>query len=193
MLTTIMPLLSDTDADVRRWAAIATASSARIFTGQSIDALLAAMGTAAPSDWGVFAAELGRIGMATPEVFARVEQTLASGLPPVVSSAQVVRPARRVARPADAAKIEGAARGLEALTRVSGKVAPLSAPMRVRGSTSWWRRPMRAARPPSPGRDGWRCRRCAMPAWWTAGWRARRRVTPTTKCGGWRWWRRAHR
>ena len=37
-----------------------------------------------------------------------------------------------MARPSDAVKVEGAARGLEALTRVNGKVAPLSADARAR-------------------------------------------------------------
>ena len=131
LLTQILPLLSDPNADVRRWAAIASASSARIFPGQSIEALLTALGTTVPADWGVFAAQLGRIGMPAPEVFARVEQALAAGLP-VAASAPAARPARPVARAADAAKIEGAARGLEALTRVNGKVAPLSADTRAR-------------------------------------------------------------
>lgn len=128
----ILPLLSDPNADVRRWAAIATASSARIFSGQAIDALLAALGPAPPADWAVFAAELGRISMPGPEVFATAEKALASALPPVTSRAQVVRPARRIARAADAVKIEGAARGLEALTRVNGKVAPITADTRSR-------------------------------------------------------------
>jgi hypothetical protein len=132
MLTQILPLLSDTNAEVRRWAAIATASSARIFSSQSIDALVTALGPAAPADWAVFAGELGRIVVPTPEVFARVEAALASGLPTVTSSAQIVRPARRLVRGAGAVKVEGAARGLEALTRVSGKVAPLAGETRSR-------------------------------------------------------------
>ncbi len=38
LLTTILPLLADPDADVRRWAAIAAASSARVFPVQAVDA-----------------------------------------------------------------------------------------------------------------------------------------------------------
>ncbi len=132
LATQILPLLSDPNVEVRRWAAIAAASSARIFSGQALDALLAALGAAAPADWAVFAAELGRISMPAPDAFSKVEKALASALPPVASTAQVVRPVRRVARAADAVKIEGAARGLEALTRVNGKVAPLTADTRSR-------------------------------------------------------------
>ena len=132
LLTQILPLLADQNADVRRWAAIAAASSARVFPMQAVDALVAALGSAAPADWAVFAAELGRITMPTPDMFARVENALAAGLPPVTSSAQVVRPARTVVRTGDAGRIEGAARGLEALTRVSAKVAPLTADTRSR-------------------------------------------------------------
>ncbi len=132
LVTQVLPLLADSNADVRRWAAIAAASSARVFPVQAVDALVAALDSAAPADWAVFAAELGRIAMPTPDMFARVEKTLAAGLPPVTSSAQVVRPARPVVRNGGAAKIEGAARGLEALTRVSSKVAPLTAETRSR-------------------------------------------------------------
>ncbi len=131
LLTQILPLLSDPNADVRRWAAIAAASSARIFPGQSIEALLTALGTTVPADWGVFAAQLGRIGMPTPEEFARVEKALAAGLPAITSAAGA-RPVARPARAADAPKVEGAARGLEALTRLSGKVAVLTADTRLR-------------------------------------------------------------
>ena len=132
LATQILPLLSDPNAEVRRWAAIAAASSARIFSGQAIDALLTALGTAAPADWAVFAAELGRISMPGPDVFATVEKALASALPAVTSGAQVVRPKRRVARAADAVRIEGAARGLESLTRLNGKVASITADTRSR-------------------------------------------------------------
>jgi cyclophilin family peptidyl-prolyl cis-trans isomerase/HEAT repeat protein len=131
LLTQILPLLADPNADVRHWAAIAAASSARIVPGQSIEALLAALATTVPADWGVFAAQLGRLTMPGPEVFARVEKALASALP-AAASAQAGRPARAVARTADARKLEGAARGLEALTRVNGRVAPLSADTRAR-------------------------------------------------------------
>ena len=131
LLTLILPLLSDPNADVRHWAAIATASSARIFPGQAIEALLTALAKTEPSDWGGFAAQLGRISMPTPEVFARVEKVLASGLP-VVTPVPGARAGVRLGRAADAPKVEGAARGLEALTRLSGKVAPLAADTRAR-------------------------------------------------------------
>ncbi|HUU36204.1 MAG TPA: HEAT repeat domain-containing protein, partial [Vicinamibacterales bacterium] len=132
LLTQILPLLSDPDADVRHWAAIAAASSAKVFPMQAVDALTAALGTAAPADWAVFAAELGRITMPTAQMFAGVEKTLAAALPPVTSRTQAVRPARRVVRNDEAAKIEGAARGLEALTRVNGTVAAVTADTRAR-------------------------------------------------------------
>lgn len=127
LLSQILPLLSDPDADVRRWAAIAAASSAKVFPLQAVDALTAALGSAAPADWAVFAAELGRIAMPTAEMFASVEMSLAAALPPVRSTTQAVRPARTVIRNAEAARIEGAARGLEALTRVNAKVASVTA------------------------------------------------------------------
>ena len=132
LLTQILPLLSDPDADVRHWAAIAAASSAKVFPMQAVDALTAALGTAAPADWAVFAAELGRITMPTAQMFAGVAKTLAAALPPVTSRTQAVRPARRVVRNDEAAKIEGAARGLEALTRVNGTVAAVTAYTRAR-------------------------------------------------------------
>jgi len=157
LLTLILPLLSDANADVRRWAAVATAGSARIFPGQSIEALLAALDTTVPANWGVFAAELGRISMLTPEVFARVEKALASGLP-AITSVPGARAGARLARAADAPKIEGAARGLEALTRVSGKVAPLSADTRARLSAV-------VETPDAPGtRSRARTRRLALSA-----------------------------
>ncbi len=132
LLNDIMPLLTDQDLDVRRWASIATANSARLFTAPAIDGLTRVMDTAKPADWGLYAAALGRIAMATPDEFQRVEKTLAAVLPAPASSGQVVpaRPRAAVAR--DAAQIEGAARGLEALTRLSGKVAPLGADARSR-------------------------------------------------------------
>lgn len=125
LLNDIMPLLTDQDAEVRRWAAISTANSARLFTMPAIDELIRVMGTAKPADWGLYAAALGRIAMATPDQFRRVEQTLAAGLPAPALGAQVVPGRARVAVARDVAQVEGAARGLEALTRISGKVAPL--------------------------------------------------------------------
>ena len=157
LLTQILPLLSDPNADVRHWAAIAAASSARIFPGQSIEALLTALDTTAPADWGVFAAQLGRISMPVPEVFARVEKALASGLP-AITPVPGARVGARLARAADAPKIEGAGRGLEALTRVSGKVAPLSADTRARLSAV-------VESPDAPGtRSRARTRRLALSA-----------------------------
>lgn len=125
LLNDIMPLLTDQDVEVRRWASIATANSARLFTMPAIDELIRVMGPAKPADWGLYAAALGRIAMATPDQFRRVEQTLAAVLPAPVLGAQVVPGRARVAVARDAAQIEGAARGLESLTRISGKVAPL--------------------------------------------------------------------
>lgn len=132
LLNDIMPLLTDQDLDVRRWASVATANSARLFTAPAIDELTRVMGTAKPADWGLYAAALGRIVMATPDEYNRVEQTLAAVLPTPASTSQSVptRPRGAVAR--DAAQIEGAARGLEALTRLNGKVAPLGADARSR-------------------------------------------------------------
>lgn len=127
----ILPLLADPDANVRRWAAIAAANSARVFPTQSIDALLRVMPAASSRDWGEFAANLGRITVATPEQFHRIEQALLGGLPAPTMTAQVVR-GPRVAAATDAVKVEGAARGLEALTRVNGKVHSLSADGRSR-------------------------------------------------------------
>lgn len=125
LLNDIMPLLTDQDVEVRRWASIATANSARLFTMPAIDELIRVMGTAKPADWGLYAAALGRIAMATPDQFRRVEQTLSAVLPAPTLGAQVVPGRARVAVARDAAQIEGAARGLESLTRISGKVAPL--------------------------------------------------------------------
>lgn len=125
LLNDIMPLLTDQDVEVRRWASIATANSARLFTMPAIDELIRVMGTAKPADWGLYAAALGRIAMATPDQFRRVEQTLSAVLPAPALGAQVVPGRARVAVARDAAQIEGAARGLESLTRISGKVAPL--------------------------------------------------------------------
>lgn len=125
LLNDIMPLLTDQDAEVRRWASIATANSARLFTMPAIDELIRVMGAAKPADWGLYAAALGRIAMATPDQFRRVEQTLAAVLPAPALGAQVVPGRARVSVARDAAQVEGAARGLESLTRISGKVAPL--------------------------------------------------------------------
>lgn len=127
----VLPLLADPDADVRRWAAVAAANSARIFPTQSIDALIKVMPSAAPADWANFAANLGRIAVATSDQFHQIEQAILAGLPPPTMSAQAVRAPRGPAA-VDAVRIEGAARGLEALTRVSGKVDTLSADGRSR-------------------------------------------------------------
>jgi len=132
LLNDVMPLLTDPDLEVRRWASIATANSARLFTTPAIDELIRVMGTAKPADWGLYAAALGRIVMATPDDFRRVERALASVLPAPAASAQVVPVRRRAAVSRDAAQVEGAARGLEALTRLSGKVAPLGDDARSR-------------------------------------------------------------
>lgn len=127
----VLPLLADPDANVRKWAAVAAASSARIFPTQSIDALLKVMPSARPADWAEFAANLGRIQVTSPEQFHQVEQAILAGLPAPAMAAQNVRAARGPA-PVDVVKVEGAARGLEALTRVNGKVDTLSADGRSR-------------------------------------------------------------
>jgi len=132
LLNDVMPLLTDPDPEVRRWASIATANSARLFTTPAIDELIRVMGTARPADWGLYGAALGRIVMATPDDVRRVERTLASVLPAPAASAQVVPARGRAAASRDAAQVEGAARGLEALTRLSGKVAPLGDDARSR-------------------------------------------------------------
>lgn len=132
LLNDVMPLLTDQDAEVRRWASIATANSARLFTTPAIDELIRVMGPAKPADWGLYAAALGRIALATPDQFRQVEQVLASALPVPVSRPQVVPARPRVAAALDPARVEGAARGLESLTRISGKVAPLGDDARSR-------------------------------------------------------------
>lgn len=127
----VLPLLADPDANVRRWAAVAAASSARIFPTQSIDALIKVMPSAAPADWAELAANLGRIAVSTRDQFHQIEQAILAGLPSPTMSAQVVRTPRE-APAVEVVKVEGAARGLEALTRASGKVDTLSADGRSR-------------------------------------------------------------
>lgn len=128
----IVALLSDADPGVRHAAAVAAATAAKVFPGQAIEALTKAMGTAPPADWAVFAASLGRISLPDAAAFTAVEQTLAAGLPAVELRAQVVRPARPAVRPMDPARVEGAARGFEALVRVNGKLGALTADTRSR-------------------------------------------------------------
>ncbi len=128
LLNDVMPLLTDRDAEVRRWASIATANSARLFTVPAIDELVRVMGPAAPADWGLYAAALGRIALTTPDQVRRVEAVLVAKLP-AEASAQAGGPA---AAAADVEAVEGAARGLEALTRLSGKTAPLGEAARAR-------------------------------------------------------------
>jgi len=132
LLNDVMPLLTDQDAEVRRWAAIATANSARLFTSPAIDELLRVMGPAAPANWALYAAAVGRISVPTPEEYRRVETALAAGLPAPVARAQVVPGRTGGASGVDPVKAEGAARGLEALTRVNGKAAPLGDDARSR-------------------------------------------------------------
>jgi cyclophilin family peptidyl-prolyl cis-trans isomerase/HEAT repeat protein len=128
----IVPLLSDPDAGVRHAAAIATANAAKVFPVQAIDALTAAMGTAPPADWAVFAASLGRISLPAAAAFAAAEQAIAAGLPVAPLRAQAVGPARTAVRPMDPLRVEGAARGLEALVRVNGKLGTLTTDTRAR-------------------------------------------------------------
>lgn len=132
LMDLILPLLADPDAAVRRAAAVAAADGAKLFTTQAIDALLEALDQASSADWAVMAASVARITLASPDQFHRVEQALAAGLPVVETRAQAVRPGRRVVRPVDAVRIEGAARALEALTRVNGKIDRLAPDTRVR-------------------------------------------------------------
>ena len=128
----IVPLLSDADPGVRHAAAVAAANAAKVFPLQAIEALIKAMGTAPPADWAVLAASLGRITLPGAADFTAAEQAMASGLPAVVLRAQVMRPARPAIQPTDPARVEGAARGLEALVRVNGKLGTLSADTRSR-------------------------------------------------------------
>lgn len=132
LLGQILPLLADADSNVRQAAAVASANAARIFPTQAIDALVQALPTAASADWAVFAASLGRVAMATPEQYRQVEQAIAAGLPAVESVAQAARPRARSAVAVDAVKVEGAARSLEALTRVNVKLGQPSADTRSR-------------------------------------------------------------
>ncbi|MGE0812704.1 MAG: peptidylprolyl isomerase [Vicinamibacterales bacterium] len=134
----VLPLLADRDANVRRWAAIAAASSARVFGMEALETLVRVMPAAEAADWAEFAASVGRIPVVTEDQFHQVEQAILTGLPAPASSPQVVRAPRRAVPAAGAAaagaavRTEGAARGLEALTRVSGKVHALSADGRAR-------------------------------------------------------------
>lgn len=125
LLNDVMQLLTDRDATVRQWAAISTANSARLFTQPAIDELLRLMPTASPEAWADYAAAVGRITLPSPAEVTRVEQALASKLPAVANRAQTVPARPGAARAATPVEIEGAARGLESLTRINGKVAPL--------------------------------------------------------------------
>lgn len=125
LLNDVMQLLTDRDATVRKWAAISTANSARLFTQPAIDELLRLMPTASPEAWADYAAAVGRITLPSAAEMTRVEQALASKLPAVVNRAQAVPARTGAARAAAPVAIEGAARGLESLTRINGKVAPL--------------------------------------------------------------------
>ena len=128
----IVPLLGDADPGVRHAAAVAAANAAKVFPGQAIEALAKAMGTAPPADWAVLASSLGRIALPGPADFTAAEQAIAAGLPTVELRAQVVRPTRPAARPTDPVRVEGAARGLEALVRVNGTLGTLAADTRSR-------------------------------------------------------------
>lgn len=132
LLDDILPLLSDTDASVRQAAAVAAANAAKVFPLRAIEALTQALRTAPPADWAAVAASLGRITLTSPAEFTTVEQALAAGLPPVTLRAQVVRPARPALPAADPVRVEGAARGLEALVRVNQKLGTLTADTRSR-------------------------------------------------------------
>ena len=125
LLNDVMQLLTDRDATVRRWAAISTANSARLFTQPAIDELLRLMPMASPEAWADYAAAVGRITMPSPAEMTRVEQALAAKLPAPVNRAQALPARTGAARAVSPVAIEGAARGLESLTRINGKLAPL--------------------------------------------------------------------
>lgn len=125
LLNDVMQLLTDRDASVRRWAAISTANSARLFTQPAIDELLRLMPMASPEAWADYAAAVGRITMPSLAEMTRVEQAIAAKLPAPVNRAQALPARTGAARPLPPVAIEGAARGLESLTRINGKVAPL--------------------------------------------------------------------
>lgn len=125
LLNDVMPLLTDRDATVRHWAAISTANSARLFTQPAIDELLRLMPAASPEAWADYAAAAGRIAMPSPAEMARVEQAIAAKLPAAANRPQALPARGGAARAVPAVVVEGAARGLESLTRINGKVAPL--------------------------------------------------------------------
>lgn len=125
LLNDVMQLLTDRDASVRRWAAISTANSARLFTQPAIDELLRLMPMASPEAWADYVAAVGRITMPSPAEMTRVEKAIAAKLPAPVNRAQALPARTGAARPLSPVAIEGAARGLESLTRINGKVAPL--------------------------------------------------------------------
>jgi cyclophilin family peptidyl-prolyl cis-trans isomerase/HEAT repeat protein len=97
--------------------------------------------------WGELAAALGRLPYATPDQVARTEAVLVEQLPSPESFADV-----------ETAVLTGAVRGLEALARVSRKVAPLQTRTwdRLRWSAT-------AQRPAADPRSAW-IRRLAMAA-----------------------------
>jgi cyclophilin family peptidyl-prolyl cis-trans isomerase/HEAT repeat protein len=101
--------------------------------------------------WGEIAAALGRLPYTSPEQVARAESVLAAELPSPESFAE-----------AETAAVTGAVRGLEALARVSRKVAPLQTQTwdRLRWSAT-------AQRPQADPRSAW-IRRLAMAALATA-------------------------
>lgn len=125
LLNDVMQLLADRDPMVRHWAAISTASSARLFTQPAIDELLSLMAQASPEAWADFAAAIGRIAMPSAEAMRRVEQALASKLPAPAARAQVVPARSGGGADVPPVVVEGAARGFESLTRINGKVTPL--------------------------------------------------------------------
>ena len=167
----IVPLLADADPGVRHAAAVAAANAAKVFPGQAIEALTKAMGTAPPADWAVLAVVARPDHLPGPADFTAAEQAIAAGLPTAELRAQVVRPTRPVVRPTDPLRVEGAARGLEALVRVNGKlghaVGRHALAARRGGRDSARERRRQGWR----GRGGWRCWRCAMRGRWTAIWR----------------------
>jgi len=152
----VAPALGD-GVGIRAEAAWALAQLAR--TPESVAQVQALLIERAKQDgsaglwevWGELAAALGRLPYATPEEVARAEGVLVEQLPAPESFAEP-----------ETAAVTGAVRGLEALTRVSRKVASLQTRTwdRLRWSAT-------AQRPQADPRSAW-IRRLAMAALVTA-------------------------
>lgn len=118
----VAPILADRDAAVRAEASNALAQLANASIVADVQAqLLGRMRSERdPSAWGAAAASLGRLPYTDAAQVARAEQTLAPVLP---------APPDRSSRPPHYGQPDamlGGARGLEALVRISRKIAPPS-------------------------------------------------------------------